>query len=449
MTDAYRAFLEAKVPRAEAAGFDVPDSAVHPLLKPHQRAIVRWAVKGGRRAIFAAFGLGKSVVQLEIVRLVLERVIAGMALDDSGAPPPAGLIVAPLGVRQEFARDAAMLGLTIKFIRRFEEAFGADLYLTNYETIRDGKLDPAEFAVVSLDEASVLRGFGGSKTFREFMRLFERVRFRFVATATPSPNDLIELLAYSAFLGVMDVGQAKTRFFRRNSEQADQLTLHPHKEREFWLWCASWGLFIQRPSDLGFSDDGYALPPLVLHRHEVAVDHREAGQDKSGQLRMFREARLGLSEAAREKRETLNARVSRLVEILAEAPDDRFLIWHDLEAEREAIEKAVPTSVSVYGAQDLDQREDAIIGFSEGWFQHLAAKPVLAGSGCNFQRHCHRAVFLGIGFKFNDFIQAVHRLYRFLQPARGRDRHRSTARAERGGAPQPADGEVACSTTRT
>ncbi|HTK34571.1 MAG TPA: DNA methyltransferase [Caulobacteraceae bacterium] len=413
--DDYLDFLRAKVVIAAAGGFAVEEHEVNPILKPHQRAVVRWAVAGGRRAIFAAFGLGKSVIQIEALRLVCER-LAADHVADAGKMIPRALVVCPLGVRQEFARDAAMLGLTTKFIRRFEEAFGADLYLTNYETIRDGKMDPRRFDAVSLDEASCLRGFGGSKTFREFMRLFEGVRFKFVATATPSPNDLIELLAYSAFLEVMDVGQAKTRFFRRNSEKADQLVLHPHKEREFWLWCASWGMFLQRPSDLGFSDEGYDLPELKVHHHQLGVDHRQAGVEKSGQHRMFREASAGIIEAAREKRDTLADRVARMKSILEDDPDSHYLIWHDLEAERAAIEAAVPTAATVYGTQDLELREAAIIGFSEGWMQYLAAKPVLAGSGCNFQRHCHKAVFVGIGFKFNDFIQAIHRIQRFLQP---------------------------------
>lgn len=413
--DPYQAFIAAKACTPPAVGFDIDEREIHPLLKPHQRAIVRWMVAGGRRACFAAFGLGKSIIQLEAVRLTQARA-GGM-----------GLIVAPLGVRQEFVRDAAMLGLTIRFIRRIEEATDPEgLYLTNYETIRDGKLDPSAFSVVSLDEASCLRGFGGSKTFREFMRLFgadgaadrtgRGVPYRYVATATPSPNDYIELLAYAAFLDVMDVGQAKTRFFRRNSEKADQLTLHPHKEREFWLWIASWGLFVQRPSDLGFSDEGYDLPPLKVVYHEVQVDLAEgAGTEKWGQVRLFREATHGVVDAAREKRDTLDARIAKMGEILASAPDDHFLLWHDLEAERAAIEAAVPGVRSVYGSQDLTEREETIIGFSDGAFQHLAAKPVIAGSGCNFQRHCHKAIFVGIGFKFNDFIQAVHRVHRFLQ----------------------------------
>lgn len=413
----YKDFLKAKVAVAPKTGFDIDDSEINPMLKPHQRAIVKWMVQGGRRACFAAFGLGKTIIQIEAVRLTKERA-GGM-----------GLIVLPLGVRQEFIRDGAMLGVTLKFIRRIEEAEDPEgIYLTNYETIRDGKMDPRLFSVTSLDEASCLRGFGGTKTFREFMRLFagdgktlnarvrsEGVKYRYVATATPSPNELIELLAYSAYLDIMDVSAAKTRFFKRDSTKADQLTLHPHKEREFWLWCASWGIFVQKPSDLGYSDEGYVLPELDVRWHKIGIDHDHAGHEKSGQGRMFRDAAIGVQDAAKEKRLSLTARIAKLMDIRAEEPEAHRIIWHDLEAERAAIEQAIPSSVSVYGSQDLDDREQAIIDFSDGKFQELAAKPVIAGSGCNFQKHCHWAVFLGIGFKFNDFIQAIHRIQRFLQ----------------------------------
>lgn len=414
--NSYLNFLRSKVKLAEQFGFDVADHEVNPILKAHQRDMVRWLVRMGRAACFAAFGLGKSVIQLEAVRLTLVRA-GGM-----------GLIVIPLGVRQEFIRDAAMLCTPVKFIRRIEETDGAGIYLTNYETIRDGKLDPRRFAVASLDEASVLRGFGGTKTFREFMAVFagdrktmnarvlgEAVPYRFVATATPSPNDFIELLAYSAFLGVMDVGQAKTRYFRRNSEKADELTLHPHKEKEFWLWVSSWALFVQKPSDIGHSDEGYELPEMEIHWHEIPADHQDAGFDFRGQGMLLKEQAIGVVNSAREKRESLPERIAKMLEIRAIDPSAHRILWHDLEAERKAIEAAVPDAVSIYGSQDLDTREQAIINFSEGRIRELAAKPVIAGSGCNFQRHCAWAIFLGIGFKFNDFIQAVHRIQRFLQ----------------------------------
>jgi hypothetical protein len=230
----YAEFLAAKARLATASGLEVDPAEVHPLLKPHQRDAVVWAVRGGRRAVFASFGLGKTLIQLEIVRLVLAKLGGGR-----------GLIVCPLGVRQEFARDARMIGLETTFIRTAAEASADGIYLTNYESIRDGKLDPRGFEVISLDEAAILRGFGGTKTFRTLMGLYEgSANYRFVATATPSPNDFIELLAYAAFLDVMDIGQAKTRWFKRDSAHADRLTLHPHMEESFWLWVSSWALFL-------------------------------------------------------------------------------------------------------------------------------------------------------------------------------------------------------------
>jgi hypothetical protein len=509
---------------AESWGFDCGVEEVNPALKPHQAAIAAWMVSGGRRGCFAAFGLGKTVMELETCRLMVHRL-----LERQGHAR--ALIVLPLGVRQEFKRDATqILGWPEPplFVRRLEEVlaheamikatsggplYDADLtriiettgksaddligymvrtgwsrgrtddgrweywppdrstdqpinrstgpacgrvYLTNYETIRDGKLDPAEFDVVCLDEAAILRGFGGTKTFREMMRLCtgdggptgihrtdgKRVPYRFVATATPAPNEYIELLAYAEFLGIMDISQAKTRFFKRDSTHADNLTLHPHKEREFWMWVASWGIFIQRPSDLGFSDEGYRLPEMQVHWHQVATDHSRAAADRGGQRRLFANAAIGVQHAAAEKRNSLPARIAKMMELRALDPGAHRLIWHDLEAERHAIEAALGEQVagsqepvpgqseirnpkseiapprpwaSVFGSQDLDEREEAIIAFSDGRIQELAAKPVIAGSGCNFQRHCSWAIFLGIGFKFNDFIQAIHRIQRFMQ----------------------------------
>jgi hypothetical protein len=321
-------------------------------------------------------------------------------------------------------RDARLLGLEPRFIRTVDEASTDGIYLTNYESVRDGKLDPRAFDVVSLDEAAILRGFGGTKTFREFMGLYEgTASYRFVATATPSPNDYIELLAYAAFLDILDVGQAKTRFFKRDSEHADQLTLLPHMEHEFWMWVASWALFLQKPSDLGYSDDGYELPPIEVVWHEVPAAARgDAKFDRDGRGELFRDAGMGVQAAAAEKRESIEARVAKMREILDEAPGEHFLLWHDLEAERRAIAAAVPDAVSVWGSQDLDERERRSSTSPRAASQYLSTKPVIAGSGCNFQRHCHRAIFTGIGFKFADFIQAIHRIQRFQQTRAGPDR---------------------------
>ncbi len=406
----YEDFLRAKVAQFGEAGIAaIMPEDLHPVLKPHQRDAVSWMLRKGRAALFAGFGMGKTLMQIEAMRQLIER-----------GEIKYGLIVLPLGVRQEFTRDDGMLDLDLPFIRTTAEIAGPGIYLTNYESVREGKIDVSLFDAVSLDEAAILRGFGGSKTFRELMRQFEGTRFRFVATATPSPNEYIELLSYAAFLGVMEVGEAKTRFFKRNSSNADKLTLHPHKEREFWCWVASWALFLTRPSDLGHSDEGYDLPPLDVRWHEVPSDHSKAGAERDGQGRMFRNAAIGVSDAAAEKRATLGTRIAKMIELRDENPGAHRILWHDLEDERRAIEAAIPGVMSVYGSQDLETREANIIGFSDGLFAELAGKPSVTGVGCNFQRHCAWSIFLGIGFKFYDMIQACHRVHRFgqTQPVR-------------------------------
>jgi DNA modification methylase len=412
----YKQFLEAKIVLAGDAGFEVGDGEINPALKPFVRAIVKWAAAGGRRGIFSSFGLHKTSTQIELARLCRIR---------TGAVP---LIVLPLGVRAEFFEEAEKrfsgeYAVDLKFIRSTDDLEEDQprerplIYLTNYESVREGKIDTSRFGFASLDEAACLRGFGGSKTFREFMRLFPAVRYRYVATATPDPNEHIELLAYAAFLDIMDVGQAKTRFFKRNSEAADQLTLHPHKEREFWLWVASWALFVAKPSDLGpeFSDEGYVLPAVDIRWHEVAADHSKAGAERDGQNKMFSDDAVGVQNAAAVKRESLSARIGKMLELIAARPADHCLIWHDLEAEREAIGRALPGVGTIFGSQDIQINEATALAFKRGELQRLATKPRMSGAGCNFQPFCHWEIFLGIGFKFHDFIQAIHRLVRFGQ----------------------------------
>jgi len=402
MTDAYRAFLDEKAIAAPATGFHVEPGDLHPWLKPHARAIVQWGLAGGARAYFTAYGLHKTSMQLETLRQIVKR---------EGGP---ALQVAPLGVRQEFFHDAEMLGMDLPFIRSEAEIRDDAVNLVNYETIRDGKIDPKLFVAASLDEADVLRSYG-SKTFQEFLPAFEPVRFKFVATATPSPNRYKELIHYAGFLGVMDTGQALTRFFQRNSEKANDLTLYPHKEAEFWLWVSTWAIFLQKPSDLGFSDEGYELPELEVRWHEVQANIGDAGADSRGQGKLLRDAAVGLTEAAREKRDTLPARIAKLKALREAEPENHFLLWHDLEDERRAIEHALPAVQSIYGTQDLEEREAIVAGFKTGAVSDLAAKPVMLGAGGNLQAHCHRAIFAGIGHKFRDIAQAWHRIQRFGQ----------------------------------
>ncbi len=397
----YTDFLKSKMVFNNKTGFDIQDSEVVELAKPHQRDIIKWAIAGGKRAIFASFGLGKSLIQLEILRLINKHK-GGKCL-----------IIAPLGVRQEFKRDAENLcNIHLTFVRKSNEVKEDGFYITNYESVRDGKLDVNLFKAVTLDEASVLRSYG-SKTYQSFLQIFEQVEYKFVATATPSPNKYKELIHYAGYLGIMDTGQALTRFFQRDSTQANNLTLYPHKEKEFWLWLHTWAIFLQKPSDLGYSDEGYDLPKLHVHYHQVKTDLFFSA-DRKGQMKMFQNAALSLSDASREKTRSLDERVSKMVEILEKQPNDNFILWHDQEKERHAINKAVNCK-DVYGSLDLEKREERILDFSDGKYQYLSTKPILSGSGCNFQRHCNNAIYVGIGFKFNDWIQSVHRIMRFLQ----------------------------------
>ena len=403
----YQEFLESKIELAQDSGFEVNPADINKALKPHQGDAVIWALKGGRRALFESFGLGKTIQEIEFCKQVIDH--------EGGR----ALIVLPLGVKQEFTQDAVnVLGYDAPvYCRSMEEVESCDssIVLTNYERVRDGDIRPDYFVATSLDEASVLRSFG-SKTYQTFLDKFKNVPYKLVATATPSPNKYKELIHYAGYLEVMDTGQALTRFFQRDSTKANNLTLYPNMEDEFWLWVSSWALFITKPSDVNpeYSDEGYVLPPLDVRWHEIPIHYGDTS-DKTGQMQLFTEAAAGLKEAAEVKRNSIDQRVEKMKEIVESSPEEHFLLWHDLESERKAILKAIPEVVDIYGSQDYDIREKRVIDFAQGRIKLFATKKSISGSGCNFQRYCHREIFLGIDYEFNDFIQAVHRCYRFLQ----------------------------------
>lgn len=406
----YINFLKAKIDLPTDSGIDIEVPIMTfldgTILKPHQRDAINWAIRGGRRALFESFGLGKTIQQLIILNTLINH--------EHGR----ALIVCPLGVRQEFYKDAKRkLGIDITYVRNMAEIDATPdqhICITNYERVRDGDIDPKAFLVTSLDEASVLRSYG-SKTYQTFLEKFKGVKYKYVCTATPSPNKYKELIHYAGYLEIMDTGQALTRFFKRDSTKANNLTLYEHKEQEFWLWMSTWALFITKPSDLGYDDTGYDLPKLMVFYHMVNVDHASAGVDRDGQVKMYREAALGLQDAAKEKRDSLPDRVQKVKEILEQDPESHYIIWHDLENERHELKKAIPDIIDVFGSQDMDIREQRIMDFSDGKFKRFATKPSISGQGCNFQYHCHKAIFTGIGYEFNDFIQAIHRIYRFQQ----------------------------------
>ena len=410
MKTKYTDFLKNKMAISSQYGFEISTDEITPSLYPHVKDTVKWAIAGGCRAIFSSFGMQKTVTQLEIIRLVLKH---------KGGK---GLIVCPKRVIVEFLTQGKQhLGIDVTYVKTMQDVENSptDIMITNYERVRDGesgvRIEPSYFTVTSLDEASVLRGFG-TKTYQEFLPLFANVPYRFVATATPSPNRYKELIHYAGYLGIMDTGQALTRFFQRDSTKANNLTLYPHKEKEFWLWVSTWSLFLTKPSDLGYPDDGYQLPELRVHEEVVKVDNSTAGTDRDGQVKMFREAALGLADAAKERRDNMMEKIAKVVEIInrPENKDDHFLLWHDLEKEREELCKAIPGCKAVYGSQDDDEADKVIADFKDGNLKYLAAKPEMLGEGLNFQYHCHKAIMF-IDYRFNDKFQAIARIYRFMQ----------------------------------
>jgi DNA modification methylase len=403
----YQQFLKNKVIISENFGFEVDKLSTK--LHLHQPDIVRWCLRGGRRAIFASFGLGKSMMQLEIAKQCIEK-------EDKPF-----LIVCPLGVVGEFKRDNEKLetGLEIIYITDSDQVPVNEnaVFITNYERIRKGDIDPEKFSGVSFDEASILRNLK-TETTNYVLNHFKKVPYRFVATATPTPNDFIEILNYADYLGVADRGHLLTRFFKRDSTKAGNLQLLENKKSEFWKWVNTWAVFINKPSDLGYDDSKYNLPKLHIHEIEVENYTDELITDKNGTPILFKDNTKSLIDTSREKSQTVDIRINKAFEIVQnEGPEDSWILWHHLEAERMAIEKKFKefSLNSVYGAQDNNWKESLLIGFSESQYKILATKPKIAGSGCNFQHACHKMIFVGIDFKFNDFIQAVHRVYRFMQ----------------------------------
>jgi DNA modification methylase len=409
----YRWIAANKVEVRATGGFVVEPDKLHKVLFPHQRDIVMWALARGTALVAASFGLGKTVCQIEMMRQVHQRTHGKT------------LIICPLGVKHQFVdEDGPVMGVRFQYVRTDSEALAADTpyLITNYERVRDGDITgdflSENIEAVSLDEGAVMRSLG-SLTQQTFTRLLEKIPYRFVCTATPSPNDYKELIYYADFLGIMDTGDCLTRWFKRDPQHAGHLTIHPHHERTFWLWVASWALFVQRPSDLGYSDDGYILPELAIHWHRVTSDHEKAWEmsDSRGQHFLFKDSAASIQQAIREKRDSLPVRVAKAAAIVAAgAPDDHWIIWHHLEDERHAITRAIPDVTEVYGTQDIEERERCILDFSHGHLRILSTKPRVAGSGCNLQRHCHKNIYVGVRFQFEEFIQSVHRTQRFGQP---------------------------------
>jgi DNA modification methylase len=408
--EAYLKLLESKIVIAQDYGTAIEPTEISEKLLPHQKDIVHWAVSGGRRAIFASFGLGKTMMQLEIAVQVMKV---------TGKP---FLIAMPLGVVGEFRDDLEFLHPEKKICYitdsdNITEEFDPEIiYVTNYERIRKGDIKAEAFGGVSFDEASILRNLK-TETTNYVLKHFGNVHYRFVATATPTPNDFIEILNYAVYLGVIDRGHALTRFFQRDSTKAGSLTLYPNKKEEFWKWVSTWAVFINKPSDLGYDDTGYLLPQLNFK--EVCISNKPVDEikNKHGELVLFKDNTKSLIDVSREKSGSIDIRVQKAFEIVSENPNENWILWHHLENERTSIEQKFKDFDlrSVFGSQTNQEKEDKLIDFKHGKFKILSTKPKIAGSGCNFQHACYNMIYVGIDYKFNDFIQGIHRCYRFKQ----------------------------------
>lgn len=404
----YETFLKSKIIVAENFGIDTTDIKFSENLFPHQKDIVRFCLEGGRRAIFATFGLGKGYMQLEIANQLIER--TGKSF----------LIVCPLGVAGEFKRDNAKLEKNkydITYITDTDEFDNAkvQIYLTNYERVRKGDIDPSKFCGVSFDEASILRNLQ-TETTNYVLQHFKQVPYRFVATATPTPNDFIEILNYADFLSVASRGHMLTRFFKRDSQKAGNLKLYENKKEEFWKWVSTWAVFINSPEDLGYDGTDYVLPKLNVIEHCISYKLEEYPKDKWGEPIFFKDLSKSLLEVSREKRDSLPARMNKVSDLIENEIKGSCIVWHHLEAERYVLERNFKGTkyTSVYGSQKNEEKENLLIEFSEGKHKYLLSKPQIAGQGCNFQFH-HNMIFAGIDYKFNNFIQAIHREFRFGQ----------------------------------
>jgi hypothetical protein len=390
----YEEFLSKKEFRDEMAGFDADDGILIDTLFPFQKAIVKWALKKGRAAIFADTGLGKTAMQLAWAKAVHQY--TGNRV----------LIVAPLCVSQQTVLEADKFGIGgVKYIREHEVETG--IKVTNYEMIEnfaDG-IAAGFYDGIILDESSILK-HQTSKTREKIIQITRNIPYRLSCTATPSPNDHMELGSQSEFLNIMSAAEMLAMFFIHDSGETSKWRLKGHGALKFWQWLSTWAVCIKKPSDLGFSDEGYNLPPLEIKEHVVKTGKRLSE-------RLLDEPAKTLSERIDARRITVDERVQYCAELMKKA-EGPFLIWCHLNDESEKLRALLPDAVEVSGSDKISVKEDRIIGFTLGKYRGMITKPKIAGFGMNWQ-HCSQMAFVGLNDSFEQLYQAVRRCYRFGQ----------------------------------
>jgi DNA modification methylase len=383
----YESYIKSKALSDSASGFECKD--VHPTLFDFQALLVRWALLRGRAAIFADTGLGKTLMQVEWARRVHEH---------TGKPV---LIVAPLCVAQQTVAEARKIDVEVTYCRSHDQATA--LTITNYEML--DKFDVSAFVGVVLDESSILKSHTG-KTRTALIESCQSVPYRLSCTATPSPNDFMELGNQAEFLGVMSRTEMLSMFFTHDGGETSKWRLKGWGATKFWEWMSQWAAVVRKPSDLGFDDSRYVLPELKINEHVIAGEFTDDGQ-------LFATVATTLTERRKAQRESIEDRVAAVAEMV-NASSEQWIIWCHLNDESTQLAKAITDAVDVKGSDSIAVKEDRIMGFTNGEHRVLVTKPSIAGFGMNWQ-HCHRVAFVGLSDSFEQFYQAVRRCWRFGQ----------------------------------
>lgn len=385
----YTAYVSRKLTRVPptgiASGFNLPAS-----LFPHQSALTSWAIRRGRAAIFADTGLGKSRMQLAWADAVTRHTKLPV------------LILAPLAVASQTVAEGLGLSVEVNHVRDGAEV-GPGINITNYDRLH--RFDPSKFGGVVLDESSCIKHHD-AKTLRTLLEAFRDTPFKLCATATPAPNDWTELGTHAEFLGICTRQEMLAEFFTHDGGDTSVWRLKGHARSIFWRWVCTWGALVRRPSDLGFDDAAYNLPPMHLHEHTVETDMPTNGM-------LFASEAQTLSERRDARRMSIADRVSDCASIV-NADSEPWVVWCDLNAEGDALRQAIPDAVEIRGADDADEKERRLAEFAAGRIRVLVTKPSIAGFGLNWQ-HCARMAFVGVTDSFESYYQAVRRCWRFGQ----------------------------------
>ena len=413
MTNDYQSFVASKMATVDTTGIDIDRSVLNDNLFEYQRDIVAWALRRGRSCIFADCGTGKTLMQL-----VWADVVGG----ETGGRV---LILAPLAVADQTVREGERFGIGIEHVETVEQAEASDarILITNYARLE--RFTHMPWAGIVLDESSILKSYDGA-TRNAIITGFAHVPYRLACTATPAPNDHMELGNHSEFLGVKTRVEMLAEYFVHDGGDTASWRLKGHAEDIFWRWVCSWAAFIRKPSDLGYSDEGYEMPALVMRDRVLPVDHRDTWSEGF----LFAPDVVTLSDQRATRRATLGKRVTEAASIVALEPGEPWMIWCELNDESAALTKAISGAVEVAGSMTEEAKADRLLGFAEGRYQILVSKPSIAGWGMNYQ-HCARMIFAGASHSYEQTYQAVRRCWRYGQK---RDVHVYIIRAETEGA---------------